>query len=514
MSAFFIKRVAWVSWLGVCFVVGIIWFAFLPVDLLAVYWLLLGFVLIGFLFRSDLFVRKLAFGLAMACLSCGYTIWRAQPGSNAQLVDYHGQKPVLQGYIAEAPKIGSEDIKYVVQIEQIELDSNWQTLQGRLLLQQEKYPAYEYLDEIKITGKIDTPPEHDDFSYQDYLGKRGIYSLAGKYTQVELIGNRGSYHLLRFIYRFKSQIESVVNRLLPEPESSLLNGLLLGIKNGFDQDFKQALATTGMSHIVSVSGYNISIVILLVKKITERFLSKKKQIWLIMLVLLLFVILSGASASVVRAGLLATMVGLAGRFGRFSRPTNSLVFVAWLMLFVNPQLLWDTGFQLSFLATGGIIWILPKITQSPWYKKNTRYPNGSELTKHQHVLASLKVYLFQTLALTLSAQVLILPLLISSFGQVSLISPLVNLLVVFMIPLAMASGAVATILGVVNYYLAVPLVAVSYIALHYLVWVIRLFARVPGAIWNFGNISPMVWLGWYLIVIWLINREPHKEQND
>src|SRR3989339_569191 len=170
---------------------------------------------------------------------------------------------------------------------------------------------------------------------------------------------------LKNFFIFKQSIQARVDSLWVEPESSLMAGLLYGARSGFSAQVNNDFSRAGITHIVAISGYNISVVSkILMSLLLLIGLNRRRAFWFAIFGIILFVIFTGASASVVRAGVMGVIVLLASQMGRLSRIGNILVFTAAVMLLFNPfVLVWDAGFQLSFLSTMGLVYLAPILIQ-------------------------------------------------------------------------------------------------------------------------------------------------------
>jgi competence protein ComEC len=241
-------------------------------------------------------------------------------------------------------------------------------------------------------------------------------------------------------------------------------GLLYGYRGGLGS-LNTDFARTGVSHIVAVSGYNISLVtsICMIILIRLFWIPRKTAFWIIVSGIVLFVIFTGASSSVVRAGVMAIIVLLGGYLGRPRRTVNALVVTAVVMIVGNPLILfWDAGFQLSFLSTLGIIYLSPILTE-----KLNFLPDRWGWR--------------ESLVSTLAAIIGTLPLLLYQFGQLSLVAPMVNILVLWIVPYLMMGGFVAVGLSFVWTAGGQILAWLTYVGMAYVVIIVRRFAGIPGA---------------------------------
>lgn len=273
--------------------------------------------------------------------------------------------------------------------------------------------------------------------------------------------------------RWQEKMLAYVRQNYNEPQASLLNGILIGNTDGMPERLNAAFQATGTTHIVALSGFNVTIIMAIVVNWLIKFIGRRWA-WIPALALLIaFVVMSGASASVVRAAIMAIIVQ-AGLF--IGRPINIgrlLAYTAMAMAIVNPLIVWhDLGFQLSFLATAGLVALSkPMTTVLPWVTE--------------------KLGLRESLATTLSAIVMTEPLLLWRFGRMSLVAPLVNIVVVPMIPLAMAIGAVS-LLGMWIPPLAFVVVPVSDALLRLIVWCITFGASLPQAMIHLAPYVTMI----------------------
>jgi competence protein ComEC len=256
----------------------------------------------------------------------------------------------------------------------------------------------------------------------------------------------------------------VINSLLAEPQASLLNGILFGIKASMPKEFYQALVATGVLHVIALSGMNISILTSLTAKITLSF-GRKKSCLFTILFISLFILFVGPSSSIVRAGIMGAMSLLAVYFGRQSWALLSLFLASGIMLLVRLELLSDLSFQLSFLATLGII----VANTIKWYKEK------------QGMINKIKYVLFENLKISLAAQVFTMPVILYNFHRISLIAPLANILTGFVIQPVMMLGFIAAILGVFWLPLGYLPAWFAWVPLTYFIKVVEILAKVPGA---------------------------------
>jgi competence protein ComEC len=343
------------------------------------------------------------------------------------------------------------------------------------------YPEYKYGDEIKLSCALKVP-ENKTFDWRMYLAKDGILYECQN-AKVEKIGNNRGDKIYDAIINIKNKFNENIEKIIPAPESGLLSGLLLGGDEKLSKEVQDNFSKTGMTHIVAVSGYNVTIVAEYLM-LLGIFLGlwRKQAFWFAVFGIIFFVAMTGFPSSAVRAGVMGILLIWAMKNSRLANSQNAIIFSAGVMLAINPLLLrWDIGFQLSFLATLGIVYL---------------YPIMQNLTMRFDVANSIP-FILEILFLTISAQIFVLPIILFNFQKLSLISPLANLLVLPIIPLTMLLGFVAIFLSFLFYPLAQIFSWLAYLPLKYETMVINYLAGLKYA-------SVEVHLSWWGAAIWYI----------
>lgn len=257
---------------------------------------------------------------------------------------------------------------------------------------------------------------------------------------------------------------AVINSILPEPQASLLSGILFGVKATMPKVFYNALVTTGTLHIIALSGMNISILTALTAK-TTLFLGRKASSILTICLIVLFVLFVGYSPSVVRAAMMGSLSLLAVYFGRQSWGLLSLFLVCGIMLIFDISLMKNLSFQLSFMATFGIILANRKVKR--------QMKNG--------LTDKLVFWLKENLKVTLSAQIFTLPIILYNFHRLSLIAPVANLLLEWVISPITVLGLIVALAGWFWYPLGLIIGWVVWVPLTYFIIVIEILAKIPWA---------------------------------
>jgi competence protein ComEC len=336
----------------------------------------------------------------------------------------------------------------------------------KILVRTSFYPEFHYGDQIKFSGKLTIPKNFETdngraFDYVSYLRKdniRYIMSFANGSFVSGGNGNPVASELFKLKRAFLQNLESS----LPEPHSSLLGGILLGVQDTMGKDLEDSFRTTGIIHIVVLSGYNITIVAESLIKVFS-FLPKNFALGSGVFGIILFAIMVGGTPSVLRASLMALLVLLARATGRRYDIGRALLIAGFFMVLWNPNILvFDTSFQLSFLSTIALIWI------SPIFEKYlTKIPEK---------------WGFRDIAsATISTQLFVLPLLLYKMGQFSLVGFPVNLLVLGTIPATMFFGFITGLFGFLSTWLAFPFALITHFLLSYVLTVVHIFSLLPFA---------------------------------
>ncbi len=380
--------------------------------------LIIGLILLSVFWKYKKFV---VIGLCLLFLVLG--IWWHQAAllrimnNGLRIYNDTGGEITLVGQVIEEPDVREENIKLTIRPENID---------GKILVTASRYPEYQYGDKLKITGKLMTPQEFPDFSYQDYLAKDGIYSVT-YWPKIELIGKNEGNFIYAKILSFKEKLRESIYQNLSPPQSSILGAVILGDKKRISQEWKDKLNRAGVRHLTAVSGMHVAILTsILMALLISLGLWRQQAFYFAIIFIALFILMTGLQPSAIRAGIMGGLFLLAQHLGRANISSRAVVFAGTAMLAQNPLLLkLDVGFQLSFLAMMGIIYL------SPVFQK----------------------YLGNILAMTLAAQVFTLPILIYNFGYFSLAAPLTNILIVPFLPFLMGLGFVFAISGAIWQFL-------------------------------------------------------------
>lgn len=349
------------------------------------------------------------------------------------------------------------------------------------------------------TGGSDSArDEAFSFDYKMYLAKDGIYYLCEK-AKIEKTGRNKGNKIYIAILKLKNNLEKNLSAVIPEPEVALAKGLIIGGSSQLPQKIQENFGRTGMSHIVAVSGYNVTII---AEYLIWFFIFigfwRRQAFWFAIIGIIIFVAMTGFPSSAVRAGVMGSLLLWAMKNGRLANSYNAIIFAGSIMLAINPLALrWDIGFQLSFLAALGII------VFAPFWEK---------IFIKQHKALGFSEIFF----LSLSAQIFVLPVVFYNFHIFSAVSLIANLLVLPLIPLSMLLVFLCAVAGFIFHPLSLVLAWLAYLPLKYEIWVINTLASLD---WSSMEIKNFGWQGtvlWYILlaaVIYLLKNRKKAMQN-
>ncbi len=362
--------------------------------------------------------------------------------------------------------------------------------------------TYQYGDRLRLRGYLATPAETEEFSYRDYLARHGIYSTLSRAEATRLPG-RGGNAFFNAVYTLKGRALENIYRIFPDPEASLLAGILLGADNGLSPGLQQAFKDTGTAHIIAISGFNIAIIAGLFFLLFSRLFGQRRGAVAAVLGIAVYTVLVGADASVLRAAIMGGFSLFARQVGRRQTGLSTLTVTGAIMAFLNPLVLGDVGFQLSFGATLGLILYAQPLQD--WFTGllSRHMPAGTA----QKIAGPAGEYFLFTLA----AQLTTLPIMAYHFQRISLVSLIANPFILPFQPPVMILGGLALLfsliflpLGQITAWIAWPFSA-------YTIRMVELFHRLPNGVFILGDSSLLVVVLFYVVLFAWTFRSALKE---
>jgi competence protein ComEC len=407
------------------------------------------------------FIKKISFGyffIALLIFILGFIYFNFYHHfqENSQKIIY-GQNISFSGVIVNEPR--QKEKSQVFTLSLVE------PLKGQIEVLTSPSPVWHYGDLINLKGVINLP-------------QNNFYLPLIAFPSIGFQKAHQGFYIKEILLNLKNSLTGVFPKFLSSQNAAFLSGLTFGERSSFSPEFKQEMALSGTTHLIALSGYNISLIVVAIGLFLGSFLSRRKTFYLTAVIIFLFVVMVGAEASIVRAAVMGFLALLAKELGRLYSFRNAIVLTALAMNILDPSLLvFNLGFQLSFLSLLGIVYLLPTL------ESLFRIKSGGFLDWKENAL------------MTLSSQLAVAPLLLIYFNQLSLTSLFANILILEAIPLTMILGFILAFLGTLSYYLAWPIGLLTGLFLTYEIKVIDFFAYFSFPI---RNIS----LSWLIIVFY------------
>jgi competence protein ComEC len=468
------ESIDWVLSSLISFIGGIIYASFLGFEQWR-FWLIFGLFsiltsfLLEFLFKKEIFFSLILLILFFFILGGSYF--------QSNLENF--QRETLIG----------KKINLIVTSEPVQKD-HYQKFFGKELNQDLNFLIYlpasfqiEPYSCLEIEGKVKPAILVKNIGYRNYLLSMKVSGIA-YYPKVKRIACRMSWKrsFLKSVYQFKEKTKEIINFSLPDLQARFLSALILGDKDEIPDEWKEKLNNTGLRHIMAISGMHITIwITILMEGLILLGFWRGQAFYLTITFLLFYLILIGLPASAVRAGIMAGLFLIAQKFGYLAESIRLVIMAAFLMLVLNPFLIYNVGFQLSVLAILGIIYL------SPFFEEIFEKFKLPELVK-------------KTLAMTLSAQFFVTPIIAYNFNYFSVVSPITNLLIVPFLPFIILAGIFLIFLGLINLQLTLFVNWFLILIFSYIFQIIEIFSRIPQAVVEIENLSFLIFILYYFFL--------------
>ncbi len=402
----------------------------------------------------------------------------------------------ISGVVVDFPDQRDQIVNLQIRVETIDENKGDPPapLKGMLLAKVPVETRVSYGDRVLVVGFLKIPPEDEDFNYRGYLKRRGIDVYMSR-TEVEVLDSGQGSIILGAIYSLKTRALDNIYRLWPDPEASLLAGILLGVESGISEQVQKAFRETGTTHIIAISGFNITIVAGFFSRFFSRIMNPRRGAAAALIGISIYTILVGADAAVVRAAVMGGLSIFAQQIGRRQHGLNAAALASLVMMLFNPQLPWDISFQLSLSATLGLVLYADPLTD--WFLRlcSRVFP--------QDVAQRITQPVSEFVLFTFAAQLTTLPVMIYHFYSFSLTTFLANPAILPVQPPIMVVGGLALILALVWFplgKLAAPLV---YPFVLYTIRVVEWFSRFPIKSAHLGQVD-IIWIMIFYAVLVLI----------
>jgi competence protein ComEC len=417
---------------------------------------------------------------------------------------YNGQTAVeLKGLVSQAPDVRDKSTHIYLSDIEMKTPDGWKEVAGQALLFVPRYPAYSYGDELLIKGKLETPQKIDEFDYQGYLANQGIYSTM-LFPKIEVLDTGRGFRPLAWVYSLRNRLSQAMAETLPEPQASLAQGMILGIRGNIPQSLQDSFMLSGTTHILVISGSQFNIVAGILVSTGLWLFGKRRYlyIWLALAAIWVYDLLTGMSPPVIRSAIMVSLFLIADLLGRQRSAITVLAFAAAVMVAITPTILRDASFQLTFMSTLGMVFVAPRL------QSLGRKAIGATLGEEGFIVSTAN-WISDSLFVTLGVTIVIWPVIAYYFGVFSLVSPLATLLVLPALPYLIFSGAAAAVFGVLVLPIGQVLGWLAWLFASYMLVIINGFASLPISSIKLETFNP-VWLWVYFailgVILWLTTR--------
>lgn len=398
--------------------------------------------------------------LLLLSIGLGVRMFFAFTAPHGALVSYVGRTVVVEGVVADDPDRRMSGVRTVIDVSEV----NGGVERARMLAVLPRDAEVRYGDTLTVRGLLEAPqPFATDtgrtFDYPGYLEARGIRVLMPRAEVRESAS--GPLSVLGTLFSFKHAFERAIERVMQEPNASLMEGFLLGEKSGLPRELTAAFVTTGLVHVVVLSGYNIGIVAEWTLRLLNILLRRRAALVVAGVCIVGFALMAGGGMATARACIMGLIALMARYLNRPTAALRALAIAAAAMFAYNPLVVYDVGFILSVLATFGLI------TLSPWMETKLLFLPGAAVRS--------------VAATTVAVQLFVLPALLYFTGVLSLVSVPLNVAVLPFVPLAMLLGFIAGMLALVHPYLALLPALLADLLLSAIIQITEAAAALPFA---------------------------------
>jgi len=444
---------------------------------------------------------------SICIVSCMGGILHMQSGidqiNSEKLQQYNDSSvTVIEGIIASDPERRDTSISFHFSAHFITAEDTRIPINGKAMVFAGKYPEYRYGDQIRIRGMPVTPLNNSEFDYRGYLEEKGIRSIIS-YPAITPVKRDQGNPALTAVYTLRRGLSESLSKALPEPQNALAQGILLGLRSTIPQELKDAFTRTGTTHILAISGHNLSIFIGICLAIGIWIFGRRHRIyiWLALAITWLYTLISGMSPPVIRSALMISIFLTAELLGRQRHSMTALLFAAAVMTVFQPSVLGDVSFQLSFMAMSGLIIISPSLI-------SRGRSSSDKLVRSRGFIRSTLYLCTDSTAVTIAALITTWPLIAYYFGTFSLVAIPATFFASLALPGIIIASAITGIAG-----LALPLLSmcsgwITWAIISFFMLIIQGFDALP---FTCVSIHPHAWHIWlYYAAVAIIVKALHN----
>ncbi len=400
----------------------------------------------------------------------------------------------IKGVVSRDPEVRDKSTHLHLQATEIKLDEEWQAVKGKALLFVPRYPVYRYGDVLRVTGKLETPAQFNDFDYQGYLAHQGIYTTM-LYPRIEIEARGRGFKPLEWVYSLRNHFADTLSMVLPEPQASLAQGIILGIRGNIPLSIKTDFVHTGTAHLLAISGLHLSIIAGIMLSIGVWLFGRRRYgyIWLALGTIWIYALLTGMHLPVVRGAIMASLFLTAELLGRQRSAITALTFAAAVMVGISPYILGDAAFQLSFLAMAGLVFLFPTFQALGRKAVGTTFGEDGVLVSAANITSD-------SLSVTLAAIIAVWPVVAYYFGIISFVGPLATFLALPALPGIIITGVLTGGLGLIFLPAAQVVGWLTWLFLSYMLLIVSGLATSSLSFIELGSVDiTLVWT-YYLVL--------------
>ena len=388
--------------------------------------------------------RRMALPVVLAALLFGLGLLRAAdgPADAGAAAMFVGRPLVLEGLVESDPVVRRSDQEVRLSLEAVSLGAERAAAQGDVLLRAGPGLPLRYGDRLRATASLRATGASGGSDFDDYLAERGI-GARGFATEVTILARHQGNALRAALSAARGDLDTALGQALDEPLAGLAQGIVTGRRGALAPDLREDLNATGLSHLVVISGSNVTLLAVLVVAGTAWLLGRRRAIWLAIGVIGLYTAFVGAEAPVVRAAIMGSLFLLAGAAGRRGAAEPAIALAAALMVAVQPRVIDDLSFQLSFAATLALASIAEpaRLRAFAWVGLDRTDPTLGR---------RLQGALLETGLVTGAAVAATLPLIALHFGRISLLALPANLFVAPTFPFIFLGSLGTAVVGAID----------------------------------------------------------------
>lgn len=451
----------------------------------------------GLVFLSLLFLKKeqsewllLILGLLLGALILKNSYIIA-PSHISKFIPYKSKTVWLKGIVDSYPKVSNRYSSFVLAVEELIGERKVYRVTGKVLVKLFCKEDISYGQKLLLKGKLFRPFRGSNrrISYRDYLKTQKIYSIfIVRYnTPIKHLGLGEVNPLRALVYRIRDTGRDIYFKYLSGAQAGMFSALILGDRNMVGANLGRLFVQTGTIHILAISGLHVGIVAFILELFLKVLRLKRHLRYLaIIFLLILYCLLTGGRPSVVRATIMTIILLIGFLLRRQTKITHSLGLAALIILIVNPQQMFNIGFQLSFVSVISIVYLSPvirKLFDADYHGYSARITadKSADIRKRNPRISAIKRFFTSALSVSLSAWLGVLPFIAYYFKIISPITVLANLVVVPYIGLVIALGFSLLFVGIIFPILTPIFAAPANLSMVILLQIIKLFNQIPGA---------------------------------